>query len=51
MTELFNHPNRPFFRSTSFNRLGKNDRKFIKELIKGKLESSVGVLEALEAMN
>lgn len=40
MTELFNHPNRPFFSSTSFVRLGKIEKGVYGEFIKNKLESA-----------
>lgn len=38
MTELFNHPNRPFFSSTSFIRLGKIDREIYKKFIREKFD-------------
>ncbi|WP_373523647.1 ATP-binding protein [Aquiflexum sp.] len=40
MTELFNHPNRPFFSSTSFIRLGKIDKEIYEEFIKEKFENA-----------
>lgn len=40
MTELFSHPNSPFFSSTSFIRLGKIDKEIYKEFIQEKFENA-----------